>query len=84
MVQWLGLHTVTAEGMGSIPGQGTKILQAVQCGQNKQTNKVFKLLAHFKKLGGFPGGTVVGNPPADAGDTGLSPGLGRSHMPWSS
>ena len=29
---------------------------------------------------GFPGGTVVKNPPASAGDTGSSPGLGRSHM----
>ena len=29
---------------------------------------------------GFPGGAVVKNPPANAGDTGLSPGLGRSHM----
>ena len=28
----------------------------------------------------FPGGTVVRNPPANAGDTGLSPGSGRSHM----
>ena len=27
----------------------------------------------------FPGGTVVKNPPANAGDTGLSPGPGRSH-----
>ena len=35
---------------------------------------------HF---GGFPGGAVVENPPANAGDTGSSPGLGRSHMPWS-
>ena len=32
---------------------------------------------------GFPGGAVVENLPADAGDTGSSPGLGRSHMPWS-
>ena len=31
--------------------------------------------------GGFPGGTVVGNPPANAGDMGLSPGPGGSHMP---
>ena len=31
----------------------------------------------------FPGGTVVKNPPAIAGDTGSIPGLGRSHMPWS-
>ena len=29
----------------------------------------------------FPGGAVVGNPPANAGDTGLSPGLGGSHVP---
>ena len=32
---------------------------------------------------GFPGGSVVENLPANAGDTGLSPGLGRSHMLWS-
>ena len=31
----------------------------------------------------FPGGAVVENLPANAGDTGSSPGLGRSHMPWS-
>ena len=30
--------------------------------------------------GGFPGGAMVKNPPANAGDTGLSPGPGRSHM----
>ena len=34
-------------------------------------------------FGGFPGGAVVENPPANAGDTGSSPGLGRSHMPRS-
>ena len=34
-------------------------------------------------VGDFPGGTVVKNPPANAGDTGSSPGPGRSHMPWS-
>ena len=28
----------------------------------------------------FPGGGVIKNPPANAGDTGSSPGLGRSHM----
>ena len=32
---------------------------------------------------GFPGGSVVENLPANAGDTGSSPGLGRSHMPRS-
>ena len=29
---------------------------------------------------GFPGGAVVRNPLANAGDTGSSLGLGRSHM----
>ena len=32
---------------------------------------------------GFPGSAVVKSPPANAGDTGSSPGLGRSHMPRS-
>ena len=32
---------------------------------------------------GFPGGTVVKNPPVNAGDTGSSPGPGRSRMPRS-
>ena len=36
-----------------------------------------------KDLLGFPGGAVVKNPPANAGDTGWSPGLGRYHMPQS-
>ena len=30
MVQWLGLHALITDGQGSIPGQGTKILQAVR------------------------------------------------------
>ena len=29
---------------------------------------------------GFPGGPVIKNPPANAGDTGLIPDLGRSHL----
>ena len=29
---------------------------------------------------GFPGGAVVENLPANTGDMGSSPGLGRSHM----
>ena len=31
----------------------------------------------------FPGGPVVENSPANAGDAGLIPGLRRFHMPWS-
>ena len=33
VVQWLGLHIFTAKGPGSVPGQGTKIPQAMWHGQ---------------------------------------------------
>ena len=38
---------------------------------------------HKIAIKGFPGGTVVKNQPANAGDTGSSPGPGRSHVPQS-
>ena len=38
-------------------------------------NKAFK-----KRSRGLPGGSLVNNPPAKAGDTGSIPDLGRSHM----
>ena len=44
------------------------------------------LIASFLKtriLWGFPGGTVVKNLPANAGDTGSSPDPGKSHIPRS-
>ena len=41
------------------------------------------MASYIKKVLGFPGGAVVGSPPANAGDTGSSPGLGGSHMPRS-
>ena len=42
------------------------------------------VIAELKKQSrGFPGGAVVENLPANAGNTGSSPGLGRSHMPRS-
>ena len=37
----------------------------------------------FEKKRDFPGGAVVKNPPANAGEMGSSPGPGRSHMPRS-
>ena len=37
----------------------------------------------LKRPEDFPGGAVAKNPPANAGDTGSSPGPGRSHMPQS-
>ena len=36
---------------------------------------------HNAFLRGFPGGTVVKSPPANAGDMGSSPGPEGSHMP---
>ena len=47
---------------------------------------IFKKAVKFSsvsKILGFPGGAVVESLPANAGDTGSSPGLGRSHMPQS-
>ena len=39
------------------------------------------LLSLFKKhCRGFPGSVVVDSLPVSTGDTGSSPGLGRSHM----
>ena len=34
----------------------------------------------IKQHADFPGGTVVKNPPANAGEMGSTPGPGRSHM----
>ena len=45
--------------------------------------KYVPLMSLSKKVQGFPGGTVVKNPPANAGDMGSFPGPGRSHMPRS-
>ena len=36
--------------------------------------------SYIEILTGFPGGSVVRNPPADAGDMGSIAGPGRSHM----
>ena len=53
-----------------------------------EEEKIF--LVHLKSylrlktlLLGFPGGAVVKNLPANAGDLGSSPGPGRSHLLWS-
>ena len=40
-------------------------------------------ISQIRGFRGFPGGAVVENLPANAGDTGSSPGLGGSHVPWS-
>ena len=53
MVQWLGLHASTTEGLGSIPGQGTKIPNATWWAskqKKKKTNTPFPwFYQHFWK-----------------------------------
>ena len=39
VVQWLRLHAFTAEGLGSIPDRGAKILHAVQGSQKKKRER---------------------------------------------
>ena len=46
--------------------------------KKKKKKKLLKL-----KNKGFPGGSVVKNLPAHAGDMGLIPDPGRSHVLWS-
>ena len=49
----------------------------------KGPHELYKGLQGLKpQRSDFPGGAVVKNLPANAGDTGLSPSPGRSHMLW--
>ena len=48
VVQWLRLHASNAGGMGSIPGQGTKIPHASQCGQIEKKKKEPQLMSTLK------------------------------------
>ena len=51
--------------------------------KKREREKIEKKKKRKKHFAAFPGGAVVKNPPVNAGDTGLSPGPGRSHMPRS-
>ena len=46
-------------------------------------SKMMCILKYIITARDFPGGAVVKNPPANAGDMGSSPGPGRSHVPRS-
>ena len=59
-------YTEDGKDPGSVPSQGTKILQAMRHGQKKKT----------KQKRDFPGGPVVKNPPSNAGEVGSIPGQG--------
>ena len=50
MVQWLGLHASTARGLGSIPGQATKIPQIMWLGQINKLKKKKVLNKLIKKI----------------------------------
>ena len=68
-------------------GQATWVLMSFpsDCGTqySLKTTALGQRERYSKIYWGFPGGAVVENLPANAGDTGSSPGLGRSHMPRS-
>ena len=67
-------------------GQRSCVKTEVGIGKKKQRsrNKGQKLRQVRKQgQGGFPGGSVIKNPPANAGDTGSIPDPARSHMPRS-
>ena len=46
-------------------------------------DRIMEITQLEKQKEGFRGSAVIENLPANAGDTGLNPGLGRSHMPQS-
>ena len=52
-VQWLGLPAFTAEGLGSVPSQGTKILQATWHSQKQKQkqNKRHNLAKEWEEEG---------------------------------
>ncbi|KAJ8775615.1 hypothetical protein J1605_001335 [Eschrichtius robustus] len=71
-------------GQTGFPAPGNILLHTPLCLLLRQCfSKQCALILHLIKCRGFPGGAVVENLPANAGDTGSSPGLGRSHMPRS-
>ena len=54
MVQWLGLCSFTAKGLGSIPGWETKIPQAMWYRKKKKIPKVFKSFFLWRKVNSIP------------------------------
>ena len=55
VVQGLGPCGFTAEGLGSIPGRGAEILQAVWCGQKKKYQYMIAPLRMRRVATGRPG-----------------------------
>ena len=69
---------VSIPGSGKSPGEGDGNPLQYSCLEvPKSSDRTKGLSTHSKELG-FSGGSVVKNPPANAGDVGLFPGPGRS------
>ena len=47
VVQWLELCASNAGGTDSVPGWGTKILQATQCGQKKKVLQILHAIPNI-------------------------------------
>ena len=81
------LGNVVCEGPWALGGgeSGDAGVRSVSPGKPRFSEaRLITYLPWLMKTGaGFPGGAVVRNPPANAGDMGSSHGPGRSHVPWS-
>ena len=67
-----------------IIGRGAqKEKQKWQQKRDYSSSQFFQIMPYLIIMRDFPGGAVVKNPPANAGDMGSIPGPGRSHMPQS-
>ena len=67
--------------LGPIPGLGQGKSNIRTSCARKQGSTPRIMTPSKKDKESFPGGAVVENLPANAGNTGSSPGLGRSHKP---
>ena len=67
--------------MGNLPEKEFRIMivKMIQDLRKRMEAKIEKMQEMFNT--DFSGGARVNNPPANAGDMGSIPGLGRSHMP---
>ena len=68
----------SSPGVRGFPDGVTLGLRLHRHGAYTQRSRCVPILPFYKDPRGFPGGLVVKNPPANAGDAGPTPGSGRS------
>ena len=73
MIHWLGLHASTSKDLGSIPGWGIKIPQALRFSQKLKKKKKKKL---NKKI------SSSAKAKEDIGGGGLKPQRGERKLTW--